>query len=235
MPLKHRLEFWPSAITLAAFILCTTLGVWQLYRLTWKEDLIERLETRLSADPVSFEHAHDNPVDAEFLKVSFSGVFHHDKEMYFGQYFNGTWGYNLVTPMTLDSGGHAFVNRGWVPSEMRDPAKRPDSIRDEPASLVGIIRRPMTPRFYTPENNPAANYWFWADLPAMQSYTGVSALPFVIEVMDHHTDGGWPLTPKKDYKLRNDHLQYAFTWFALAISALTIGVLYHRKKWRENG
>lgn len=233
---KGRYEFWPSVITLAAFVLCTALGFWQLHRLSWKTELIERLETRLNAEPVPLaEHRNDDPAGAEFLKVSFSGRFLYEKEMYFGQYHSGTWGYQLITPMALDDGGHVLVNRGWIPSEMRDPAKRPESVADAHLSLTGIIRKPSPPRFFTPENDAMANYWFWYDLKAMDAYAGVSTLPFVLEVMNHHTEGGWPLTAKKEYKLRNDHFHYALTWFALAISGMVIGVLYHRRQWREHG
>src|SRR5207248_6170047 len=71
-----------SAVILAVLgcIVLIGLGVWQLYRLQWKEALIADLNARLAAPPVSLSEAIEHP--QEFLHVNASGNFVHQGEMF---------------------------------------------------------------------------------------------------------------------------------------------------------
>jgi len=44
--------------------------------------------------------------------------------------------------------------------------------------------------------------------------------------------GGWPLGGQTRVVFRNEHLQYAITWFALAIGLLGVYIAYHVSKGR---
>jgi surfeit locus 1 family protein len=67
-------------------------------------------------------------------------------------------------------------------------------------------------------------------LPAMAKAVGVpDTAPFYIDADKTPNPGGWPQGGVTNLELPNDHLQYAITWFSLAIALVVIYVLYHRK------
>src|SRR4029077_7133656 len=104
----------------------------------------------------------------------------------------------------------------------------------EPAGIVhiaGLLRVPpeKKPTFFLPDNRPDLNLWFWLDLPAMAKAAGVpDAAPFYIDAAKTANPGGWPKGGVTRLELPNDHLQYAITWYALAVALIVIFVLYHR-------
>ncbi len=84
---------------------------------------------------------------------------------------------------------------------------------------------------FTPDNRPGENFWFYVDVPAMAAHAGLKRMhPFVIEAGPAANPGGFPIGGQSRVKLRNDHLQYAITWYSLAAALLVIYVLYHRRE-----
>jgi cytochrome oxidase assembly protein ShyY1 len=50
-----KLFGWPALVTLVGLVVLSSLGTWQIYRLHWKRDLINLIETRLSRPPQKIE------------------------------------------------------------------------------------------------------------------------------------------------------------------------------------
>ena len=57
--------------------------------------------------------------------------------------------------------------------------------------------------------------------------------PFYIDADTTPNPGGWPKGGVTRLELPNDHLQYAITWFSLAIALIVIYFLYHRRHARS--
>ena len=82
-----------------------------------------------------------------------------------------------------------------------------------------------------PDNDPARNMWFWYDISAMAAQAGASnSLPVVIEAGNAPNPGGFPIGGQTNVNIANNHLQYAFTWFSLAITLIVIYFVFH---WRR--
>ncbi len=113
---------------LAATAVLACLGAWQVQRLQWKEALIADVTARVKSPPstlpeMAVQYAETGDVD--YAPVSLSGTFDHSREMYFFTTHDGQSGWSVFTPLVLDSGNVALVNRGFVPAQLRDPALRP--------------------------------------------------------------------------------------------------------------
>jgi surfeit locus 1 family protein len=124
-----------------------------------------------------------------------------------------------------------FVNRGVVPEELRDPAKRPGSDPPGPQEIVGQITEPRPRKgSFTPDNDPTQNLWFWWDQPAMLKAAGIAAdadvAPFMVHLSPRPGETGWPRAQPLTAALRNNHLGYAITWFGLAIALAAITSLF---------
>ncbi|MBV9815185.1 MAG: SURF1 family protein [Alphaproteobacteria bacterium] len=230
---RFRPLFWPTVFSLPALLICLALGVWQIERLFWKQDLIAQRQAALAATPIAVPKTLAEARGMEFRHVSDQGVFLNDKEIYLGATSEGGGqGYQILTPLLEPEGRVVFVDRGYIPAELRDPARRAAGQITGTVRLEGLLRLPPAgkPNWFLPANRPDLNYWFWVDLPAMSVADKLDRVaPFYIDADATPNPGGWPKGGVTRLSLPNNHLQYAITWFSLAVALIVIYVLFHRR------
>ena len=232
---RFRPTLWPSVFTLAALAVLIALGVWQLERLEWKEDLIEQRQTLSQASAIALSDVlGDGP--PEFQNVEARGRFLHDHEFYLAaRTLAGKVGLHVVTPFVLEDGRIVLVDRGWIPEGRRDPATRPEGQLSGGQALSGLVRLPGWKGYswLKPDNQADENLWFWVDPPAMAAAAGLTTVvaEAYLDAGPAENPGGWPVGGQTRLDRPNDHLQYALTWFALAVCLVVIYVLYH---WRRD-
>jgi surfeit locus 1 family protein len=224
---------WPTLFSLPALMICLALGGWQIERLFWKRDLIAQREAAVTAAPAAVPKTLSEARGMEFRHVSDEGVFLNDKEIYLGATSEGGGqGYQVLTPLLEPGGRVVFVNRGYIPSELKDPAKRALGQITGTVRVQGLLRLPPAgrPNWFLPDNRPDLNYWFWVDLAAMSAADKLGRVaPFYIDADATPNAGGWPKGGVTRLTLPNNHLQYAITWFSLAVALIVIYVLFHRR------
>lgn len=238
--MRFRPTLWPTVFTIPALLVLVGLGTWQLERLQWKTALIAEIQGRVSVPaeplPAMLAAAGDDLPSVQYRRVSLTGAFRHDAEMYLAaRSMNGNVGYHVVTPFDLADGGTVLVDRGWVPPERKLPAQRPEGQVDGEVTIEGVVRVPRAEKSWLqPDNEPHNNMWFWVDLPAMAEHARLGAVgtdlaPVYVEAGPAENPGGFPIGGQTRVNLPNDHLQYAITWYALAVILAVIYVIYHRK------
>lgn len=211
------------------------LGVWQVQRLIWKNNLIEARQTKSQASVLTRLPASFSAAEHAFRRARVAGTFLHDKELYLGaRSRNGNLGFHVVTPLRLESGGHLLVNRGWIPTELKTPSLRAAGQLEGQVTVTGYLRGPQPPGWFTKDNKPEINMWYVMDVAAMARATGLPGVkPFYLEAEAVRVPGGFPIGGQTRLTLRNDHLQYALTWFSMAIAGMVIWYLWHRRRERE--
>ena len=229
---RFRPTLWPTLFTLPTLIALIALGVWQLERLEWKETLIFERQSRSQAPAVLLPDGLDQPRSLEFQAVRVRGRLLHDSEFYLAaRAFNGRVGLHVVTPLALEAGRILLVDRGWIPDDRRDPATRPEGQIPGDLELTGLVRLPgwKGPTWLVPDNQPDENIWFWVDPAAMAEAAGLASVigGFYVDAGPAENPGGLPKGGQTRIELPNDHLQYALTWFALALILAVIYVIYH--------
>jgi len=234
----------PTIFTLAALALLIGLGVWQLERKAWKEALIDAVARRMDTVPASLppperwaslDAAHD-----EFTRVTYHAVFENDREALvfagasaFRPDISGV-GYWVFTPARLADGARVVVNRGFVPEANKDPASRAAGLIKEPIDIVGVLRWPEHAGLFTPAGEPARNLWFARDHLAIAAAKDLSNVaPFYVEQEAPVPPGGFPQPGKLVVNLPNNHLQYAITWFALAVVLIAVFVAFAQARRHE--
>lgn len=228
-----RPKLVPTLFTAAALTVLLGLGVWQVQRMHWKAGLIEKLEARADAPPVAPPAASDDLSGFEYRRVRLQGVFRHDREFYLvGRSLRGQAGLHVLTPLEPDGGGPAvLVDRGWAPFERRDPATRARGQIPGSVEIVGLVRLEKGKGMFQPENDVAKNTWYFVELEKMAKASGLElAKGYYVVASPMKVPGSLPVAGQWRVKVRNDHLQYAITWFSLAVALLAIYVLYHRKR-----
>jgi surfeit locus 1 family protein len=234
----------PSIVVLAGLAVLLTLGTWQLERKAWKEALIATLDERLAAAPADVpERTVWDRLDRnemEFRRIRFSAKFLHGQEALV--YTSGSAlrsdvsgpGYWVFTPALRQDGSLVVVNRGFVPEGRQDPASRAAGQIPGVSEIIGALRWPEPRGLFAPADDPARNLWFVRDHLAMAAAKNWGPVaPFFVDQEAPAPPGGLPKVGKIAPNLRNDHLQYALTWYALAVVLAVVFLVWLRSRARE--
>lgn len=237
-PRRRRGLLVPGLLTLSAFVVLVGLGTWQLERKTWKEALIDTLTRRLIAPPSDLPSRESfsrlNASADEFRRVRFRATLRPDQEALV--YTSGSalrsdvsgQGYWVFAPARLADGSTVVVNRGFMPEGQQGARGPSDNRSDE---IVGVMRWPEQRSWFTPSDDSARNLWFVRDHRTIAVAKGWGEVaPFFIDQEAPVPAGGLPRPGPLNINLRNDHLQYALTWFGLAAVLLVVFALWARRR-----
>jgi surfeit locus 1 family protein len=230
--LQFRPGLWPSLATLAALVVLVSLGTWQVERLRWKEGLITERTARLAAPAEMLPAQGDWPA-WDFRRAQLRGTFRHDLEQLFGaSTHDGQLGHHVLTPLVRPDGSALLIDRGWVPADRAHPAARREGQIEGPVAITGIARYRGDDKagWFTPANQPEQAMWFSYDLPALERALGLSLLPVVVEADDRPNPGGLPVGGLTRIALANNHLQYAITWYGLALTLLAVYLAFSLRR-----
>ena len=242
---RPRLGF--SLFTIAMVGLLLGLGVWQLQRRVEKHALIAALTERLAAEPVPLPAPSQwNTLAAEkdeFRRVRFKATY--EAEMDAMVYSSGsavrddvsgpgTWAF---IPARLESGEIVVINTGFVQNTMQDRAQQDRAVKrlvtGEAADFTGYIRFPESAGLLTPAANVEKRLWFTRDHLAMARALGwgnggKTIAPFYIDLEQPAPPSGIPKPGPLHVHLKDDHMQYAITWFALAVAVVIAFLVWWR-------
>jgi surfeit locus 1 family protein len=233
----------PVIFVIVAVAVFAVLGTWQIERKAWKEGLIADLNAKLSTQPVALPPRDQWPrlsaAADEFRRVTFPAELLDQEALV---YTSGSSirpdvsgpGYWVLSPARLGDGSLIIVNRGFVPEGKQDPSTRRGGQPHGITEIVGAMRWPEPRGMFTPADQPAKNLWFVRDPMAIAAAQGWSAVaPFYIDQEAPPAPGGIPKVGPLKPSFPNNHLQYAVTWYGLAIVTLISGILFLRTRRRE--
>lgn len=248
---QRRLDsgrFGFGLFTLAMIAAFVGLGLWQLQRRAEKHALIAALTERLAAAPVPLPPSSQwnalTPARDEFRRVTFSAAYAKPDAMVYasGSAIRedisgpGTWAF---LPAKLPSGETVVVNSGFVENTMQDRALEDRAVarlvNDQPVTLTGYLRFPESGGVLTPAANTGKRLWFARDVPDMARQLGWGEgesrlAPFYIDLEAPVPQNGIPKPGPLRVHLKDDHMQYAVTWFALAFAVMiAFGAWWRRK------
>ena len=229
---------WPTLFTVPALVVILALGFWQLQRLQEKLAVIEAFEARVTAPAVAPPPAGAPVAEIEFQRVSATGRYLVDKEvLILGRPFDGNTGFHVVVPFALDDGRVILINRGWIPEKFGPLPRRPARLAPPRDSVTvnGLVHVVRPKGRFVPDNEPGRDMWFTITPSEIGAAKGLDAVAtyYIDRLRPTPRDRQLPIGASTEVSVRNDHLQYAITWFSFAISLAVIYVLYHRRRSRE--
>jgi surfeit locus 1 family protein len=242
---RRSLRGLTIAAVIGLLILCG-LGTWQVERLAWKTDLIATVEARTALPPIAAPGPDAWPeldfATADYLPVTLSGTFQNVAEAHvFANLAEphgplGGAGYFILTPFLTDAGFWVIVNRGFVPEELKEPVTRASGQIEGETTITGLLREPQGTNAFTPANETDANVWFTRDPAAIGAARGIPAgqlAPYYVDAaFDPSLPEGVPQGGETEVTFTNNHLQYALTWYglALALVVMYVAVVRQRRK-----
>jgi surfeit locus 1 family protein len=200
------------------------LGFWQLSRLDWKENLIKIFDEMSSKQPISLSLAEKN----EFLKIKFKGKINRKYKIFFpAKTLNGKNGYRLASILTIPSGENVLIDEGWYAKENHQYFLNSNLIINQ--ELTGYIRYSRKAKLFTPKNNFISNEWYTYNLNEIQDFLNIKINQnYFIKNMSKNQETFLipsELTPT----FRNNHLQYAITWFVMSFAFFVLFLVYLKK------
>ena len=231
MTMTEKYNLWPVLITVIGLGLLSTLGTWQLSRMTEKNALLELIDARAASAPVPLPLGAIDPEEWEYRKVSVTGKLLHDDEIHlYAIGTNGRPGFRVITPLIREAGLPVLVDRGWVPEALKAPKTRIAGQLAGGVRIDGTVSRGGTKFRFTPENNLAENRWYYADLEGMALAVGLGEhMPVIIRAGPADNPGGYPKGGVTAGRLANNHLFYAITWYSLALGLAGVFLIYRRR------
>jgi len=209
--------------------LLLALGTWQVKRLSWKLALIQQVEERAHAAPVDAPAPSQwasltNPADYEYRRVRLAGIFRHQDEVQVYTVSDLGPGYWVLTPLQRDDGSLVIVNRGFVPSDKRDPSTRLEGELPARVEIVGLMRAPETGGLFLRANDPQNNRWYSRNIAQIADAKSLGTVaPFYVDADETPNPGGLPIGGKTMLVFPNNHLSYAITWYVLAAMTVAAG------------
>lgn len=224
--------FTATIATVAGVALLLGLGTWQLQRKAWKEKLIGTVTGRVTQVPQPLlpraQWLALNAAEGEYTHVKFTATFLADEAYVYtaGSSLRpdvNSQGFWVFSPAKLDDGAIVLVNRGFVPTERKDPATRAQGMPAGPVEIVGYLRWPEEHGLFAPADDLKANLYFTRDPVAMAAaHRWQLDAPFYIDQEAPAPPGGLPKPGKIEVQLPNNHWQYALTWYGLALALIAV-------------
>lgn len=215
-----RRYLFPLILGVVGCAVLIYLGLWQLDRRAWKEDMLADITEGIQADPVPLPDAIDPSM--KYLPVTVSGtttgaeidVLSHTREQ-------GA-GYQVVSRFVTDDGRAILLDRGFVPQEARRIDRPPVRLQ-----VTGNLHWPQDASSSTPAPNMDENIWFARDVDAMALTLDTLPVLVVASAVEGDNQGARPL-PVAIEGIPNNHLSYAVQWFLIAATwaVMTLALIW---------
>ncbi len=215
--MKNKLLF--SVFVYFIILVLLSLGFWQLYRLSWKLDLINQIENSLKVEPIELQNVEKK----NYLRIKTSGQIDFEKQIYlYNLNETGKPGFEVINPIKIGDEDY-LINRGWISFDKKN---KPEINIIDQKNIIGTLMLQSKSSSFKPKNEIDKNYWFTLDREDILKFTGRNFSKYIIYLNGSYEN---PRPKVITAKISNNHKKYAITWFSMAISILLI-YLYFRKK-----
>ena len=193
------------------------LGYWQLQRLQWKNDLISSIELNYNSKTIDFPILNDADNKYEYMQTHIEGKFMVKQSMFFFRSnLRGESGYEIVVPFKTTLSKDVYVIIGWIPFDKKDEIDL-RFINDEALTKIeGSLIYSKKRKPLIPDNDISSNVWYLMNSEEMDIVNNLNSSNYLLKITDKNY---FPqiLIEFEPTNITNNHLQYAGTWFLLAL------------------
>ena len=193
------------------------LGYWQLQRLQWKNDLISSIELNFNSKTIDFPILNDADNKYEYMQTHIEGKFMVKQSMFFFKSnLRGESGYEIVVPFKTTLSKDVYVIIGWIPFDKKDEIDL-KFINDEALTKIeGSLIYSKKRKPLIPDNDISSNVWYLMNTEEMDIVNKLNTSNYLLKITDKNY---FPqiLIEFEPTNITNNHLQYAGTWFLLAL------------------
>ena len=202
------------------FFVLLCLGMWQLNKHYIKGHKKTLIDNKLNEEPINLNNFNLNINKAEIVKIK--GEFLESKSLFFEpRTYKGKVGYHKLIPIKLGE-QYVLVNRGFTAD------KETESLSNKKIyNIQGIMINFPKPKFFELKNDIKNNQWYTLKLEDISKHLKLSLEPFLIYEINSSSNS--LVNVKPNYLSEINHLNYAITWFMLAVTLSIIFTFFIRK------
>ena len=216
--------FKPTFISIILILTTFILGVWQLQRLNWKNSLIKSFEELKTSDAIDLSLI----LKEEFIKIKSQGIINRKNKIFFpAKTYNGKAGIRLASEFISENGDIYLIDEGWFNNSDFEYFKNNKDVFKE--KIEGYIRFPIAAKLFTPKNNLLKNEWYTYDLNEISNFLSPSLNKiFFIKKLNSNKEN-FLISSTYNNQFRNNHFQYAITWFCMSLVFFVMFMVYIKK------
>ena len=203
-----RKILFPLILGIAGCGVLLGLGFWQVDRLAWKEEILADINGRLTAPPRPF-NLFVNEASDEYSRVTVRGTPTGEELHVLVSGTEAGTGYRVISKVQTNLGS-IMVDQGLLAIDNKSAEPLVTEMQ-----ITGTLLWPDDQNAQTPAPDLDANIWFARNVAAMSG--ALDTQPFMI-VATSATPADPRITPLpvNTSTIKNDHFEYAVTWFLLA-------------------
>ncbi|MBE3637784.1 SURF1 family protein [Mangrovicoccus algicola] len=201
----------PFLIGVLGTLVLMGLGVWQMQRLEWKQAVLAEIDTRLALPAEALPLAPD-PLRDRFRPVRLQGRLGEGRALVATPADGGgaMW-MRVIRPLELPDGRRILLELGRTTPEAAELLDLLPVFEGE-----AILYWPQETDIFTPAHEPGSQLWYARDPELMARELGTEPLLAIVRAADTVNPMLIPSEPDPT-RIPNNHLNYAVTWFGLAI------------------
>ena len=203
-----RKILFPLILGVAGCGVLLGLGFWQVERLAWKEDILASINARLNAAPAPLTLAVSEATD-EYTRVTLTGTPTGEELHVLVSGTEAGTGYRVISKVETDI-GPVLVDQGLLAIDNKSAAPLVAQMQ-----ITGTLLWPDDQNAQTPAPDLAANIWFARNIDTMSAALDTQPL-MVVATRTTPADPRLTPLPVNTASIKNDHWEYAVTWFLLA-------------------
>ena len=198
-------------------VLC--LGTWQVFRLHSKNNLISDLESNLKKNSINF----NADIDKEYTKVLFKKKYLKSK-IFLYHLNRGEIGFKVIVPYDIDNSSVVLIDKGWIRKKNINSIKS-TSFKDD--LIEGYTKKIIPKKLFTPKNSLNEDFVYSIDIEYLKKTLNKDIYPLLIIQTSFKNED----IIYNDYEIHitNNHLQYAITWYGLALFTIIFFLYYKRR------
>lgn len=232
----RRPSWWAVALTLAGVAVFVRLGIWQLHRADYKEQLLHLFATSSSAPLVPFDKVAQGVSGHSYPHVSVHGHFIQGRDYLLDDKTHANrLGVDVYAPFAVAGTGRVLlVNLGFLPRTRTNDLPHLPPLEHGDTVIEGLYAKPPRPGLKLGGNQlPKQHAWpklsIYIDLDQIGADLGRRLFPRVL-LIDPDPATIYVRQWVPDTMPPSRHRAYAFQWFSFAAAAVAIFVILHRRR-----
>ena len=213
---KEPRAFLKTLIALFLILGCLWASQWQFHRGIDRQNRNSNIESALSKSPLQLQTISSGYESAEWRTVVASGTLDSTNQILLkNRYFEGVYGYEVLTRMKLDDGRDVWLDRGWV--KAGKDAKTAPVISSIPEGRISITARLRLDRSLPQGAFFALPVTGAGMISKLNAQSGLESEGFYLDLLDGSDPSLKPDVPAQVPELSDGpHLAYALQWIFFA-------------------
>ena len=218
----------PISFSIVLILTTFLLGIWQLQRLNWKNNLINNFNILKNSEAIDISLIDKR----EFIKIKSKGIINRNKKIFFpAKTLNGQAGVRLASEFISKNGEIYLIDEGWFSNKDLKYFKNNNDMFE--VNIIGYTRFPIKEKFFTPKNNLYINEWYVYDLEEISEYLSSSLNRVLFIKKLNKNKENFLIASDYEHQFSNNHMQYAITWFSMSLAFLIMILVYLKKNKYE--